>query len=219
MASFTRFKFYEVDINESLGLPDNVQCADQASSGGVALGCADGGLVLLQPDQSSKTSVPAHGGTVHALAWYEVRMTLWEGSRGRGGWQAWPTACAPTALYHSGANWRHCAWGTHTASPCIVQDDTIVTLGEEAGEDAALSLTLKVWSAGAIGGAVTPAPRHSVPLFSGGKHAPAPGSHVTAAGLHVSPLEWPSVHVVVAVTGGAVHIAKVDPGKDGDESA
>ncbi|KAK2079259.1 hypothetical protein QBZ16_002950 [Prototheca wickerhamii] len=163
MASFTRFKFYEVDINESLGLPDNVQCADQASSGGVALGCADGGLVLLQPDQSSKTSVPAHGGTVHALAWYE--------------------------------------------------DDTIVTLGEEAGEDAALSLTLKVWSAGAIGGAVTPAPRYSVPLFSGGKHAPAPGSHVTAAGLHVSPLEWPSVHVVVAVTGGAVHIVKVDPAK------
>ena len=94
-----------------------------------------------------------------------------------------------------------------------------MTLGEEAGEDAALSLTLKVWSAGAIGGAVTPAPRHSVPLFSGGKHAPAPGSHVTAAGLHVSPLEWPSVHVVVAVNGGAVHIAKVDPGKDGDESA
>ena len=82
MASFTRFKFYEVDINESLGLPDNVQCADQASSGGVALGCADGGLVLLQPDQSSKTSVPAHGGTVHALAWYEVRTILWEGSRG-----------------------------------------------------------------------------------------------------------------------------------------
>lgn len=76
MAAFTRFKFYEVDINESLGLPDNVTCSTQGASGCIALGCADGTVVRLQGDHSDKLTFAAHKGRLHAIACYEVCINL-----------------------------------------------------------------------------------------------------------------------------------------------
>lgn len=95
-----------------------------------------------------------------------------------------------------------------------MQNDAIITLGEEETSESPMSLSLKVWATSASAEGLSPVPAHAALLFAGIKHPFLPGQKkVTAAGIHISALEWPSVHAAVGLSGGSLHVFKFDPGR------
>lgn len=88
------------------------------------------------------------------------------------------------------------------------QHGVLCTVGEEGAGTP--SLTLKIWSGRE--GAGAPALPIVAKLFS--TKSP-PSDAIAAADIHASALEWPNLHVAVALSSGALHIYKFEKGEPG----
>ncbi|KAL6781149.1 VPS11 [Auxenochlorella protothecoides x Auxenochlorella symbiontica] len=84
--------------------------------------------------------------------------------------------------------------------------DVLCTVGEEGAGTP--SLTLKIWNGREGSGA--PTNPLVARLFA---NKSPPSDAVAAADIHVSALEWPNLHVAVALSSGALHISRFDKGK------
>lgn len=82
----------------------------------------------------------------------------------------------------------------------------LCTVGEEGAGTP--SLTLKIWNGREGSGA--PMNPMVARLFA---NKSPPSDAVAAADIHVSALEWPNLHVAVALSSGALHISRFDKGE------